>query len=145
MGWGYGAAAALSNPACIGCLSGTAQPFTVEDEYLAGTCPQTILRTYRARGCLWQFGIVHTVDYKSSIRQHRKISCPANVTIECDESSSPDALGIASAEDICGSDVTSIFGVLKSTDPTTSFFASNAGTCTTPQFTKYYGHVLASL
>lgn len=76
------------------------------DVTIAGACPQeyTITRTWTATDtCGNSSSCIQTITVDDSMAP--VITCPADVTIECDESSAPDSTGVATAIDDCQSEV----------------------------------------
>ncbi len=68
------------------------------------TCPRTITRTYRATdSCGNLANVTQTIAVNDTIAP--VITCAANVTIKCDESTDPSITGNATATDNCDTDV----------------------------------------
>ncbi|MFT5228523.1 MAG: hypothetical protein ACI9EV_001668 [Urechidicola sp.] len=91
---------------------------TYADSPVEGFCPVTIVRTWTATdGC----GNATTDDQQITIIDEAapELSVPANVTIECDESSDMSNTGFATAIDACDDDVAITFedGAISGTCP----------------------------
>ncbi len=89
-------------------LCGDVPVIEYTDVTLAGGCPQeySIIRTWLAADAC---GNTSTCDQLIIVEDSTPplISCPSDITLECDESTSPDNTGIASATDNC--DVSPVF------------------------------------
>ncbi|MEM7390899.1 MAG: HYR domain-containing protein, partial [Verrucomicrobiota bacterium] len=97
-----GVAAATDN-----CTASTNITIMESDAIIAGTCPQaqTINRTWTATdgaanmaACTQSITVADTTE--------PMITCPADVTVECDSSSASAATGVATATDNCDTNVT---------------------------------------
>lgn len=87
-------------------------------ETSTGTCPTVITRTWTATDDVGnQTVCTQTITINDTIAP--LLDCPADVTIECDESSAPGNTGTATAFDPCDS------------NPTVTFSDSTSGSCPT--------------
>jgi len=89
----------------------------VHDDTESGTCTKTIVRTWKAtdiHGNAVQCGQVITVKDKTS----PALVCPANATVKCGASTSPDATGWATATDGCSGVLVSYTDVVTKEPPT---------------------------